>query len=591
MYQFIHFGLDHLPQSLCFNQNTALVNNESFPFAVMTRSGDLVYTNRAFVHEFSRAALRGYLHWPDRKSGSWPEVLNAHTGDYSEGLRIVPLTLKDSKDIFGYLLLASLDRAPSDLHGISPFDIISSAYEQKFNQHLQGLYLADASANTLKVNSAYEKLACLPQEELIGRNLKELEDQKYFSQSVTLAVLSASQKKCIKQISFVQKIITGREVLVTGVPIGNNPQNITHVLTYVREILPLSTLLQLLERAERKILTPGDAHAGPQSQPPDLPVFPSLPLIARDPASLRTLHMTSTAARSNAPVLLTGETGVGKDLYAQYIHLMHQSGRRQIPFVVLNCAAVPSDLLESELFGFTEGAFSGARQGGKKGLVEEANGGILFLNEIGEMPLSMQAKLLTFLDQGYFRPLGGTRTRQVYTRILAASNIDLHQAVMQGHFRSDLYYRLNVFRVHIPALRERVEDIQALTIFFLRRFAKKHEVYRYLSPTVHDILQNYRWPGNVRELKNVIERIVVFSSSEQISISDIPPEILNQDQKPEQCGFEIEAYSGRGLKEAVRTFEADLIERTVQKHGTLSKAAHALKVDPTTLSRKIARNQ
>ncbi len=270
-------------------------------------------------------------------------------------------------------------------------------------------------------------------------------------------------------------------------------------------------------------------------------------------------------ANSSATVLISGESGTGKELIARALHT--QSGRSVGPFVAINCGAIPSELLESELFGYEKGAFTGAHQS-KKGLIEQADGGTLFLDEISELLARLQVKLLRVLQEREVQRLGGDRTIKVDVRVIAATNADLTQRIAAGEFRADLYYRLNVVSLRIPALRERVDDILPLAHHFLR----KHDSGSHLSgidPVAAQVLRSYRWPGNVRELENAIERAVLLAKGTEITIADLPAELNN--------GIELgsgPAPAGKSFSVAREEFERYYILECLKRHsGNVSRAA------------------
>jgi transcriptional regulator with PAS, ATPase and Fis domain len=506
-------------------------------------------------------------------------------------LKVINLWGTSSDKPNGHLVVSF----PKENHGEQKIDadVLSIENHPNFVNSYTGLYLANPEAYTIKVNPAYEKIAFLPDTDLVGRSLRELEEKGYFSKSVTLVVLEKLKQGGSGSVSFFQKIITGKEVLVTGTPIYSEPDSLAYVLTYVQDLLPLAAITQkCIEHDEkfrisvpRPLSAPAVAKADHHSPSTStLPKYDRLPMIARDPLSIATLQQVVCAAKYESPILLTGETGVGKDLIANYLHLLHKGGNDR-PFVAVNCSAIPGELLESELFGYAEGAFSGARKGGKTGLFAQAHGGILFLNEISEMPLHLQAKLLTALDEGCIRPLGSSKAMQVKTRIVCATNLDLQSCIVKGSFRSDLYYRINVLAIHLPPLRDRPQDILPLLHHFVTRFSREYDLKRYLSPAVQEILLNYYWPGNVRELRNLVERLLVFSTTEQITLCDLPSEISGQ---PTAGGQADPVMDGdMSLKENVRRYEQALIEKALQRHGKISDAARMLGIDPTTLTRKL----
>ena len=287
------------------------------------------------------------------------------------------------------------------------------------------------------------------------------------------------------------------------------------------------------------------------------------------------VEMAKKVAKTDATVLIRGESGTGKELFARAIHL--ESSRRAKPFVPLNCAAVPESLLESELFGYVEGAFTGAKKGGKQGLLEFAHEGTLFLDEIAELPTHLQAKLLRVLQEGKVRRIGGQEEIPVDIRIIAATNRNLENMIGEGKFREDLYFRLNVFPLNIPPLRERPEDLEVLVKHFVEIFAQRWgtETIK-LTESALNKLKSYRWPGNVRELQNVIERALTLAESGVIEAKDI---ILDHPQKSK--------FTAQTLEEAVNHVEKEMIEKALKSFPSIRQAAKSLGVTHTTLRNKI----
>ncbi len=289
------------------------------------------------------------------------------------------------------------------------------------------------------------------------------------------------------------------------------------------------------------------------------------------------LRLVEKIAPTKTTVLIIGESGTGKGVLAEFIHFC--SPRREKPFLSINCSAIPDHLLESELFGYKRGAFTGAVSD-KKGLIELADGGTLFLDEIGDMPLNLQAKLLKFLETGEFIPLGGTTPKEVNVRIISATNKDLEKLIKDGLFREDLYFRLNTIEIRIPPLRERKEDITAMSYFLLNKINAEHgKNVKGFTNEALTLLVNYDWPGNVRELKNVIERAVLLAQQDYITPADLPERIRGEITQKETFPT---------LKDALEEFEKTLIFNTLKRFSfDKEKAAHSLGIDLTTLYRKI----
>jgi two-component system, NtrC family, response regulator AtoC len=303
------------------------------------------------------------------------------------------------------------------------------------------------------------------------------------------------------------------------------------------------------------------------------------------PAMREMEHMAAKVARTSSTVLITGESGTGKGVVARLIH--QQSPRADGPFIPVNCGAIPENLVESEFFGHTRGAFTGADKA-RKGLFLEADGGTIFLDEIGELPLSLQVKLLHVIEQKEVRPVGGEQTRPVEVRIIAATNRDLGEMVAQGKFREDLYFRLSVFHIHVPPLRERRQDLAALVKFLLQRNTRRMDSNGQkvsLDSGVEDLLVNYDWPGNVRELENVIDRALILADGNLITLADLPP-LITKIAQPFLPGDDIQ-FSGT-LREQVRKYEAAIILRTIEESdGDRRAAAQKLNIGLSSLYRKL----
>ena len=307
-------------------------------------------------------------------------------------------------------------------------------------------------------------------------------------------------------------------------------------------------------------------------------------------------RLVDRVAPARSTVLITGESGTGKELVAKAIH--ESSPRVDNPFVVVNCSNIPSDLLESELFGHTKGAFTGAIAA-KKGLFEAADTGTIFLDEIGDLRPETQVRLLRVIQEREFTPLGDTTPVTVDVRIIAATNVDLKDAVKNGTFREDLYYRLSVVPIELPALRERKEDILPLATHFIRKYNLENgrELSEILSPEVLSLLENYQFPGNVRELENIIERAVVIAIGDEITVDCLRPEVRDPElaakmiQQTEGASGDIDISRGVNFYEEVKRFEIDLICRALdQTGGHQSRAARLLGLNATTLNSKIKSN-
>lgn len=303
----------------------------------------------------------------------------------------------------------------------------------------------------------------------------------------------------------------------------------------------------------------------------------------------RVLTLIDKLSKTDSTVLIMGESGTGKELVAKMIHQKSQRGEK--PFIPVNCAAIPSELLEAELFGYEKGAFTGASTT-RQGRFELANEGTIFLDEIGDMPLHLQVKILRVIQDRSFERIGGTKSIQVDVRIIAATNKNLENEVKEGRFREDLFWRLNVVPVVIPPLRERKEDIPLLCDYFIDKFSKKFGYSLKINSQVMNIFLNYHWPGNVRELENLIERLYVLNDGGTVSVEDIPERIrFGENLLPKAVSDDLNPFSsGIDLNEVLRDYEKKLILHALNLNGWVkSRAAKYLNINRTTLIEKMKR--
>ena len=297
-------------------------------------------------------------------------------------------------------------------------------------------------------------------------------------------------------------------------------------------------------------------------------------IIGSDPRILRIIEIIHRIAPFDTTVLLTGESGVGKNRYADMIHSL--SLRRQEPYVAINCGAIPENLLESELFGYEKGAFTGANLNGKNGLIEMAHCGTLFLDEIGDLPLHMQVKLLKVIQERRITRIGGTKEKEIDFRLIAASNKDIPALVEAGTFRKDLFYRLNVIPITIPPLREREDDIVQFVNYFTARYNEKYKKNHVFSDQAIELLKTYPWPGNVRELENVVERVILTADNY----------VITEDMLPTSFHFDT-VNENKTLKEILEDMEKKVILETYKKYGTTTKVADILGISQASVSLKL----
>lgn len=373
-----------------------------------------------------------------------------------------------------------------------------------------GVVIVDQESQIIYINKAYTTILRVPKEKVLHKQVKVIEPG-------AMILDTLNDHKC-RYNQIVEVKTRGKKIMVNITPIIRHDALIGAVSVF-RDITELSLSQQEFERAQRWSHTIFKAAA---SEDRHIPAVLSY-IIGENPHFLRCLRLISLVAPTDATVLIEGESGAGKEVMVNAI--LSLSDKRRSPYVNINCAAIPETLMESELFGYTAGSFTGASKGGKIGKFELADGGTLFLDEIGEMPLFMQAKLLRALQSGEIQKIGSNTVQKVDVRVIAATNRNLKQMVREGKFREDLYFRLNTFTIHIPPLRERGQDIALLANYFLKRFARKYSKKQTLSNDAMAALMTYSWPGNVRELESCIEYAVIVCNDGVILRRHLPEEI------------------------------------------------------------------
>lgn len=445
-------------------------------------------------------------------------------------------------------------------------EFLDAVIEHSFD----GIYITDGNAVTIKVNRAYLTISGLEKSEVIGYNMRELVKNKTISASGSLMALE--QKR---PITIQQEFKTGKRALITSSPIFNDKNEVILVITNVRDITELYRLKEEAShwKNEEHKLRQELLHMKSSA-------LERCSMIAEDDKTADIIAMLNKVAPLDTTVILLGETGVGKEVFAKYV--FQNSTRQTKPFIKVNCGAIPANLVESELFGYEKGAFTGADKNGKMGLFELANTGTIFLDEVGELPLDMQVKLLRVLQEQEFERIGGHKPIHVDVRVLAATNRNLEEMVAQKTFRQDLYYRLMIFPVNIPPLRERSDDILPLAELFLHSLNKKYDFKKYLSPLSVTLIKDYRWPGNIRELRNVIERAVIISNGDEITPDDL--HLYTDEERPRSVSRALSPV--RDLKTAMEELELSYINHAYETFGNVREAAASLGMTPSTFVRK-----
>ncbi len=442
------------------------------------------------------------------------------------------------------------------------------------------VFIDDADGICQWCNDACEEMYNIEYDEIVGRHVEDLEKSGIFTPSVTRKVLEEK-----REITIIHENRFGRRLLTTGSPVfvpmtsgewvaageGRYSRTIAFVLTTSRDITQISTLQEQPD-------SPGSALLKARNLDVPEDIDTSF-IVSESEAMHNVMALTKKLASVNTTVLITGESGVGKGLIARQLH--EEGVRWKKPFVTVNCGAIPDNLIESELFGYVAGAFTGSRSDGKQGLFEAAQDGTIFLDEISELPLNLQVKLLQVIQERQITPVGGTRPIPVDVRIISATNRNLEELVKEGKFREDLYYRLNVVPINVPALRERPADIIPLIQMNIARCNRELGETKSISPDALSILLKYPWPGNIRELQNIIERLVITTSHNVITENDIFI-FIKEAAEDNQIN-----YADTSLAAALERAEKEILSRALENYKSTRAIARVLKVSQPTIVRKL----
>lgn len=459
------------------------------------------------------------------------------------------------------------------------------------------VYIVNSDGMIENANKMCERILGISQEEIIGRTVDELWDMGIFekeynffigyearqayelvdslrnkeitemlvNESPKLSYFAMEKKRTVSGITKIKT--TDKIVLIVCKPVFktlcHGEKTVDYVITTIRDLTVIIDLKNKIQKIQDSI------ERGRNQSPKEV-------FIGNSKAAERIRYMINEMAYNDVSVLITGDTGVGKEVVAKEIH--YRGKRKEHPYVCVNCAAIPDSLFESEFFGYEKGSFTGALNKRKIGMFEKASGGTLFLDEIEALQLSMQAKLLRTLQEKTIRRIGGVEEIKCDVRILAASNKDMLEMIKNGQFREDLYYRLNIISIKIPSLRERKEDILPLTEVFLQKFNEKYDKTKYLKESAIKALEEYNWPGNVRDLEHTIERLVVIGDKAAITGNDVKYAVEDN-----VCYIPNEIVK---LEEAVNRTEKALIEDAIKIYGSSRKVANALGVSQPTILRK-----
>ena len=453
-------------------------------------------------------------------------------------------------------------------------ELLSRNVESILDALPEGVFISDAAGVSLRVNRMYEQLTGLTQEQIEGRNVRDLVHEGTFD-----CILNPEIVRTGRPTTHVQQLKNGKKLVLMGFPVFDATGELRLVVTFARDVTLLASLQDQVAGQCKLIDQINDqlAYVAQGDKKSREPVYASR-------AMGEVTSLLRRFADTDATVLILGETGAGKDVFARFTHAL--SSRRDKILLKVDCGGISESLTESELFGYMPEAFTGASSKGKAGYFEIADGSTIFLDEVGELPLSMQTRLLRVLQDGEIMRVGASSPRKVDVRIIAATNRNLAESVEKGTFRRDLFYRLNVATVRIPPLRERREDVRVLAEHFLAQYtAKYHKVMAFMDVTL-DMMAAYAWPGNVRELQNLVHSMVITLNGPLISPRDLPAQISGARHDASPYSEEI-LNAGRPLREIMAEVERDFLLRAIETHGSVQRVAELFHINRSTIFRKL----
>ncbi|MBH6901248.1 sigma 54-interacting transcriptional regulator [Clostridioides difficile] len=450
--------------------------------------------------------------------------------------------------------------------------------------------VSDDKGIIIYCNKAFEENYGLKKEDILGKNVSFLEDSGYSTKSPIPIVLKTKTK-----FSLEQDTQTGKKLIITATPIFDENGNLEFTVENCRDITELNNIKNKLEDTKKQV----------KKYKSEVETLYRTALRIEDTVIMDGIVMrpiintVNHVSKTDVSVLLLGESGTGKSSLARYIH--HNSNRSNGPFITINCATISPQLLESELFGYTSGAFTDASTKGKVGLVELANGGTLFLDEIGDIPQNLQAKFLQLIQDRTFTPVGSLKNKKVDIRIISATNVDLVSKVKEKKFREDLYYRLNVIEIKLPPLRERRDNLVEIIKYYFNRYSSDFNLNKTISKEAMDAIANYRFPGNIRELQNIIQKILLTCTDNHITIDDLPNILtknihitnngnkthISQINKVIISDSKSTNYKNKNFDTLIKEYEKNIILDAYEKFGSSYKVAKHLEISQSKANRLI----
>ncbi|HAE42765.1 MAG TPA: sigma-54-dependent Fis family transcriptional regulator [Clostridiales bacterium] len=453
-----------------------------------------------------------------------------------------------------------------------------SFYEKIVDTFMGNIIITDKEGIVIYAKKHNKSNLKLTENQILGKSMFHLEEEGLFKNTATTQALI--HKKTT--FRYVQGSLN-TPLMTTAVPVFDNNGELEMVIAYSQEEHFMKEITEKFEEDRQKYYQLANYLLDKKTT--------TSSIVAESRQIKNLFNLMNKLSANDTTVLLTGESGTGKEVFARYIH--NNSERKNSIFIPVNCSAIPTELMESEFFGYTKGSFTGASKDGKAGFFEIADQGTLFLDEIGELPLSLQSKLLRVLETGEFRKVGSNQVYYSKARIISATNKNLFNMVNEGQFREDLFYRLNILPIEIPPLRERLDDIKPLAELFLSQFNKKYRTEKKLNDEVIHSLENYSWPGNIRELKNIIERLVITSNTDILDLQSINIQKNNQVSETEdkisiESDMKREELEIKPLRHAVKEFEKKYILKTIKVYNdNMLQVSKVLGMHKSGLYRKL----
>ncbi|RDY29482.1 PAS domain S-box protein [Romboutsia weinsteinii] len=432
----------------------------------------------------------------------------------------------------------------------------------------------DKNSTIIYCNKSFEENYGIKRDDIIGKNVSYLMESGYATQSPIQKVIDTKS-----QISLEQETSTGKKLIITATPRFDEDNQIEFIVENCRDITELINIKNKLEDTKKQVKK--YKHEVESLYRTTLKQEDNI--IMNGSVMKPIMHMANQISKTDVVVLLLGESGTGKSSLARHIH--HKSNRSKGPFITINCSTISPHLLESELFGYAPGAFTGANSKGKIGLVELANEGTLFLDEIGELPKDLQVRFLQFIQDKTFTPVGAIREKKVDVRIISATNVNLLEKVHKKKFREDLYYRLNVVQLKLPPLRNRNENLVELIKYYFNKYSRDFNFNKTISPEAIDVISKYNFPGNIRELQNIIQSILITCSFNHITTKDLP-NLLFSNMNMDDFYTNNNEYN-QGFDVMMDEYEKNIILTTYNKYRSSYKVAKELKISQSRASRLI----